>query len=264
MFLRLFLALLTPVFCCAASPTLTNLTADDFEKVSKELSGNFMHHSVQGAASLGTIFGFEVGLVGGQESTPNMNAIVKAQSGSDFPNLYHAGILGVVSIPFGITGEVMLTPKTTSNGSTFQETSLALKLSLNTELLKFLPFNLALRGISSNSQFSFQQVMSGANATVENKNSVAGLQILLSPSLPIVEPYIGIGFLNAKNTLSVTGSSTSIFAPAYTSNQSAENTLSTTQILAGITAKLLVFSVGAEYSNAFGASSYTGKLAFGF
>ncbi len=260
----LLLSLILPFQSANAAPTFTNLSGDDFDKISRELSGNFMHHSVQGAAPLGAIFGFEVGLVAGQEPTPNISSIVKAQSGSDFPNLYHAGILGVVSVPFGLTGEAMILPKQSSSNGDFQSTSLALKLSLNKDLLKFLPFNLALRGFSSNSNFSFTQVMSGANATVQNTNTVTGVQLLLSPSLPIVEPYVGVGYLTSKNTLNVTGVSTSIFAPGYTTAQSADNSLTTTQLFAGVTAKLLFFSLGAEYSNAFGANTYTGKLAFGF
>ncbi len=244
----------------AASASVQNLSDADFADLSKEFSANFMHHSVQGAAPLGSVFGFELGLVGGQQASPVLDRLSKNSGGSGVSNLYHAGLLGVVSIPLGITGEVMMVPKTTASDAEFSMTSLALKLSLNTELLKVIPFNLALRGLSSNSKFSFTQTIpSVGSASVDDEVKMTGLQILASPSLPIVEPYAGIGFLSAKNTLG--SSQGSVFADGATSK---DQTNSGTQVLLGVTANLLFFHLGAEYSNAFGASAYTAKLAFGF
>lgn len=254
--------LFLPTFAFADSLSFTNLTQTDFENISKEMAGNFTHHSVQGAAPLGHIFGFELGLIGGQEGSPKIDDIVKRSGGSGLSNLYHAGLLGVVSVPFGITGEVVVMPKLSSNNADLQMTSLALKLSLNSSLLTVLPFNLALRGIASSAKFSFQQDNGGTNIKVENETKVSGLQILASPSLPVVEPYAGVGFLSGKNTLSATGGT--IFDPSFTASQSSENTVNSTQVILGVTANLLAFHVGAEYSSAFGANSITGKLAFGF
>jgi hypothetical protein len=260
---KIFCALLLlPALASADTLNFSNINSTDFENISKEMSGNFMHHSVQGAAPLGNVFGFEVGVVGGMENSPNIDEIVTRSGGSGLKSLYHAGLLGVVSVPFGITGEVMVTPKLSSKDAEFQTTSAALKLSLNSSLLTILPFNLALRGIYSDAKFSFQQSNSGSNVNVENETKVSGLQILASPNLPVIEPYAGVGFLTGKNSLSAAGGS--IFAPGYTAANSSENTVKSTQVLLGVTANLLIFRLGAEYSNAFGASSYTGKLAFGF
>ncbi len=251
---------LLPQSSFAQSASILNLSNADFTDLSKEFSGNFMHHSVQGAAPLGNIFGFELGLVAGQQDSPILDRISKANGGSGVSKLYHAGILGVVSVPLGITGEVMMIPKTSSNDIDLEMTSLALKLSLNTELLKVIPFNLALRGFSSNSKLTFTQTIpSFGSASVENKTTVTGLQLLASPSLPLVEPYAGIGVLSGKNSLG--SSAGSIFADGSTSK---DETASSTQILAGVNANLLFFHLGLEYSNAFGTSAYTAKLAFGF
>jgi hypothetical protein len=253
-------AALVPASSFAQSASILNLSDTDFTDFSKEFSGNFMHHSVQGAAPLGNIFGFEVGLVGGQQASPILDRLSKSAGGSGISNIYHAGLLGVVSIPLGITGEVMLLPKTKASDSEFNMTSLALKLSLNTELLKVIPFNLALRGVHSSSKFTFDQTIpSYGSASVEDQVDVSGLQILASPSLPVIEPYAGFGVLNSKNSLS--SSVGSVFADGSSSKS---NTNSSTQVILGITANLLFLHVGAEYSNAFGASTYTGKLAFGF
>jgi hypothetical protein len=262
LFIGLFLSALTllPLTVQAQSASILNLSNADFTDLSKEFSGNFMHHSVQGAASLGDIFGFEVGLVGGQQASPILDRISKANGGSGVSNLYHAGLLGVLSVPLGFTGEIMMIPKTSSNDIDLQMTSLALKLSLNSELLKVIPFNLALRAFSSSSKVSFTQTIPAVgSASVDSETTVTGFQVLASPSLPIVEPYAGVGFLSGKNSLGSTAGS--IFADGSTSKS---ETNGSTQFLLGVNANLLFFHLGAEYSNAFGTSAYTAKLAFGF
>ncbi len=264
--LRLCLSAVLMCFCLAptvvlAGPAFNSLTEQDFEDVSKEFSANFMHHSVQGAGTLGNIFGFEIGLVGGQQASPKISDVMKRSGGSDFSNLYHAGILGAVLVPLGITGEIMILPKLSSNESDFQSMSAAVKLTMSESLL-VIPFNLAVRGFYSSTVFGFKQDNSGTSVAVENQTKVTGLQLLVSPKLPLIEPYAGIGLVSAKNTLSANGGT--LFSPTYTNSQSMEKSLTSTQILLGITANLLLFHIGAEYSNAFGASSYTAKLAFGF
>ncbi len=248
------------LFPAAASASLTfsNITESDFENISKEMAGNFSHHSVQGAAPLGSVFGFELGLVAGQGTATNIDEIVKREGGSGLSSLYHAGILGVVSIPFGITGEIVMMPKMGSNDAELQMTSMALKWSTSPG---FLPFNLAVRGSTSSAKFSFTQTSGPTEVSVNNETTVSGLQLLLSPSLPLFEPYVGIGMLNGKNKLSSTGT---IFGTGFSDTSSNEKTVSSTQTILGVHANLLIFHVGAEYSNAFGGNTVTGKLAFGF
>lgn len=256
----LLVSFLFPLSVFAQSTSFSAITDSEFEDISKEFAGNFMHHSVQGAAPLGDVFGFEVGLVGGQQPSPKIDALSKRAGGSGVSNLYHAGLLGVVSVPFGITGELLVLPKLSANSAEASMTSLGLKWSMNSTLV-VLPFNLALRGFQTTSKFSFNQTITppGATATVEDESTVTGFQLLASPSLPVVEPYVGIGTLSAKNKL---GSSLgSVFADGSSSK---EKNLSSTQLLLGVNANLLFFRLGAEYSSAFGANSISAKLAFGF
>lgn len=244
----------------AASPSLPTLSDADFEKVSKEFAGNFTHASVLGAATLGDIFGFELGLTAGQTTTPDLDAQVKKNSSDGMPNLYHAGLLFAVSVPLGFTGEVVWVPSTSGGGTTYEERSMALKLTLNQELLAVIPFNLALRVFSSDASLEFKQNTAGIDGTVQNKTTVTGFQILASPALPLFEPYVGIGFLQGKNSLGVSGAG-SLYADLSSSK---EASMSSTQLLAGINANLLFLRLGLEYSKAFDANKYTAKLAFGF
>jgi hypothetical protein len=260
----LFLTALCAFSGASAGTSLTAVTPDDLDAITKEFSANFSHQSVMGASTLGSIFGFEVALLAGQSPSPETDKIVKRSSSSDsLPTLYHAGLLAAVSVPFGFTGELIYTPKMTSQGLDFQETSMALKWTLDESLI-VIPFNLAFRGFLSTSTLSFKDTVGAIDGTINNKNTVTGFQILASPKLPIFEPYVGVGYLQAKDTLDFSGSGT-IFGgtiPATTTSQDA--TASSTQFLVGIDVHVLLLSLGAEYSKAFGSDSYTAKLGFAF
>lgn len=244
-----------------ADPKLTNVTSKDFEEISKDMSANFVHNSMLGASKMGSIFGFEVGVVAAQTQSSRTNDIVKRNAGAELPNLYNAGVVGAVGIPFGIAFEAVLFPKMTFSGASLNSTSLGLKWNIN-DVVPVLPINVALRGVYSTSALNFSQDTSGVATSVENKNTVSGVQLLISPMFPILEPYAGVGMLSASNELSVTG--TTIFDPSFSSSMSEKKTLSGTQLLVGLNASLALLKIGVEYSSAFDTSRYGVKLAVGF
>ncbi len=245
-----------------ADPSFSNLTASDFESITKEVSANFAHSPILGASKMGSILGFQVGLIGAQTGTPNTDAIVKRSGGSGLPFLYNAGVLAAIGIPMGIAFEAVLIPKLTTSGASVSSNSFAVKMNIN-DVIPVLPINLALRAFYSNASFDFAQTVSSVNVSVSNKTKVTGIQLLLSPMLPVFEPYVGIGLLSGTNELSVTGSNP-IFDPAYSTSQSETKTVSATQIIAGADVNLLIMKIGAEFTQSFGASRTAVKLAFGF
>lgn len=244
-----------------AEPTFTNLSEDDFNSIAQDMSANFTHSSILGASSMGAVVGVQVGLIGAQTGASRTNEIVKRNAGAELPNLYNGGIMAAVGVPFGLAVEAVLFPKMTASGASLNSTSLAIKYNMN-GLIPVLPINLAVRGVYSTSAFSFSQSQSGVETKVENKNAVTGIQFLVSPMIPLVEPYVGFGLLNSANELSATGSA--IFDPTYTSSQSQKKSNSSTQMLAGVDVNLLLLKLGVEYSKAFGADRYAFKFAFGF
>lgn len=246
-----------------ADPSFTNITDSDFTEIAKEMSANFTHNSMTGASKLGTIFGFQLGVVGAQTSSPKTNEIVKRNAGSELANLYNAGIMGAIGIPFGVSLEAVLLPKLGSSGADFSSNSYALKINLN-NMIPVLPVNLALRGVYSSAKLSFAQVISSLNATVENKTTVTGVQLLVSPMMPIFEPYFGIGSLSGSNELSVSGTTGTIFDTSYSTSQSEKKNVSSTQIIVGAELSLALFKMGAEYSQAFGTSRMGFKIGMGF
>ncbi len=264
------LALSTSAFA-ADGPGFNNLNQDDFNKVIRELSANSSYHSVTGAGTLGSIFGFEFGLVGGLTNTPDINAYSKqVDASADVGRLPHAALLVAASVPFGFTGELMLFPEMTFSGVKYQQFGGSVKWTA-TDLL-VLPFNLAVRAFVTGNKMSFEQTVSNLSTggiptrmTVEQENSQFGLQLLASPNLPFVEPYVGIGTVHATGKLNVTGTATgTIFDPTFTTAQSAESSPTSTQLLLGVNANLLILNLGLEYSRAFSTDSYNFKLGFRF
>ncbi len=253
----------------AAGPGFNNLSQGDFDKAIRELSANSSYHSVTGAGTLGTIFGFEVALVGGLTNTPDINSFSKqVDASADIGRLPHAALLLGASVPLGFTGELMLFPESTFGSVKYQQFGASLKWTA-TELL-VLPFNLAVRGFMTTNKISFNQVLQNSstgniptNVTVTQDNNQIGLQLLASPNLPIVEPYIGVGTIKANGKLAVSGTTTgTIFG--FTNAQSAESSPISTQLLIGANVNLLIFNFGLEWSRAFDRDSYNMKLGFRF
>lgn len=244
----------------ASSASILNLNDQDFESLSEELSSNFMYRSVLGAAPLGEIFGVEVGLIGGSQSSSALDRISKSSGGTGVSHIYHAGLVAAISIPLGFTFEAVVFPKTTLGDLDISATNLAAKWTMNTDVLSIIPFNLALRGFVGNSKMSFSQTIPNVgSAKVDSEFQNTGLQVLASPRLPLVEPYAGIGLVNAKT--SIGSDQGSIFSDASASK---DKKLSSNEFILGVNANILVFHLGAEYTTAFGQSAYTLKLGFGF
>ena len=96
----------------AAAPALQDIKEEDFNKITKEFAANFVHTTVTPPNSLGALFGFEVGIIGGVTRAKNIETISKSiSSSSNLKYLPHAGIMGQVTIPFGISFEGSFFPE---------------------------------------------------------------------------------------------------------------------------------------------------------
>ncbi len=257
-FCRIIMLFLFPVSVIAADPAFDDINDSDMTEITKGMGANFLHNSIMGASEMGTLFGFQLGLVAAQTSVPKINDIAKENAGAELPNLYNAGLMGAIGVPFGISVEGVFVPSTKIDGLKLQTTSLALKWNIN-DVVPVLPINVALRGFYSLAEFSFEQT-TPVNTTVKNDTKVSGIQLLISPMFPLIEPYAGIGIVNADNELTGTG----IFDAGYTVGTSASKKESGTQILVGVNANLVLFKLGAEYSRAFSNDRIGVKIAFGF
>jgi hypothetical protein len=242
-----------------------NVTGSDYGKIVDNLSADFTHTSVSGASPLGHIFGFEIGLVGGMTRTPEIHRVVhETDSTANVASIPGGELLGVVTFPLGITGELGLIPKVGSSTFKFNSFSVAAKWTV-TELVE-LPLALAVKGQLSSSQFtSDAEIKSGGNTvdtTYKYKSTVTALTVLASKDFYLVEPYLGLGVVQGKGDLDVNG--VAAFDPSFTAGNSASATRSSSQILLGAELKLVVFKLGVEYAHLFDTNRFSGKLSFYF
>lgn len=241
---------------------LQNIDETDFKNIVKDFSANFTHTSVSGASTLGKLFGVELGLIGGMTNTKDLDRLAKeADSNAKADKIPHAAILGVVTVPLGLTGEVGLIPKMGSDRFKYSQVSAALKWTPTESLLE-LPLSLALKAHIAKNGVEFAETINDVNTQFDYDSTVTGLTLLASKDFVIIEPYVGLGLLSGKGKLDATGSA--VFDPSLTTAQSASASESSTLFLVGAEVKLLIFKAGLEYSNLFDTSRYTGKLAFFF
>lgn len=244
----------------AQSIPLNNLTSDDLNKVVGDFSANFLHTSVSGASALGHVFGFEVGVVGGQTNTPHLGQVaMQASNGADAGKLPNGELLGMLTIPLGFTGELGLIPKVGSSGFRFGAVNGAVKWTL-TELVP-MPVSLAAKLSFTDDNVAFDQTVSGVPISYTYTNKSTALTALISKDLVIVEPYFGLGYVSATGTLSA---DSPIYNSSVTSGMSATATRTGVLWMVGAEVKLLVLKLGAEYSNLFSTSRVDGKVSFFF
>lgn len=244
------------------STAFQNLTSSDLQNITNDLSANFSHRSVTGAASLGVAFGLEAVVVAGTTNTPKLNQISLASGGGELKSIASAGVLLAASIPFGITFEYLMLPSLNTSGITLSGNSMGVRWLMN-DLIPILPVNLAVRLNTSNANFGFSQDINGVTGSIASQTGVNEVSLYLSPKLPVVEPYVGLGLLTSQGKVDFSGTGT-IFDTSLTTGNSAQSNISSTKMVAGVSIWLPFLSLGVEYVNQFGTSGYGAKFGISF
>jgi len=267
-------AAFAPSLASAADIQLVNLTGAETDNVIRELSANFSYSSLTPASSLGGLWGFELGLVGGITKTPEIQNIVRAKADANFKEdkFPHAAVLGRVGAPYGLTAEAMIFPKVKVGDLELSQYGGAVQWSVTDVFFKTLPVNVAVKGFVSKTSLSFKQLVKNASNPTQSVNGKIafddtnlGGQLLVSKRLSVFEPYVGIGFAKANGKLGVTTDNITYMGTIFTTGATqAESKPTTTQLLAGLDVRLAVFSLGAEYQRSFGTNSLSGRLSFRF
>lgn len=265
---RFFLGLVTLALSFSAQAEeiqLQNLNKSDMQKLVGDFSANFLHTSVQGAGTLGDIWGFEVGLVAGVANTPHLNDLGKRANPSDPPDLKrlpHAEVLGVVTVPFAITVEAGLIPKVGADEFKMSSFSLAAKWTPS-ELFFEWPVDVAVKLQATKTNANFNSTINNVPTKFDYDNTITAATAFVSKNFVVFEPYLGLGFASAKGDLSATGSTT-VFNTAYTASQSANEKKTSGLFILGSEAKLGLVKFGLEYTRAFETGRMTGKFSFYF
>lgn len=245
--------------------TFDNISESDLKDIVSDFSGVFAHTSGAGAGSLGSIFGFELGILAAGTQVDRIEKIVKREDpgADDLPMIPSGGLLGRVTVPFGLTIEALLVPEIGDDDFKFQNTSVALLWTATDGLLSFLPFSLGTKIHYTQTDLKFQTPDPVTNTDVGAKfsNTIMGIQVLASQNLLFAEPYVGVGYLQADGDLSISGNNTFY---NFTTSTSASKSVSGPQFILGSEFKFLILKLGFEYAHAFDISRYAGKFTLYF
>lgn len=260
-------ALMLALFICSANAAefkLDDLTEDDLKNVVRELSGNFAHTTVSGATPLATDgYGFEVGLLLGAGKTPKLNDLAhKADPTVDLDTLPNAGLIGLVTIPYAITFESVLTPKVGNKDFKYQSFSLAVKWTMSKVFPAELPVDIAIKAHTQTTKLEGQTTVDSVASTITFNDKITGFDMIVSKELGVFEPYASIGVMRATGDLSATAGA--IFNPAFTAGTSASESSQSTQLTLGSEFKFGLFKMGLEASKMFGMTRVATKFAFYF
>lgn len=248
----------------SATPGFNDLSKEDLDAISEEFSANFVHRAVSPASTLGDVFGFEIGLVGGIAKTPQIEEISLRENPDDEPidKLIHAGLLGAISLPKGITGELVILPEQEFDDISISNLSMGLKWTFS-EVISIPVVDLAVKGHFSSSEMTYDDTVDGAETTVTLDNSTKGIQLLGSKKIFIVEPFIGLGYISRDTDLQASGTA-QIFNQTFTANQSGSADGSSSQFLVGAQLDLGFLHMAAQYENVFSTDVISGKLSLAF
>jgi hypothetical protein len=247
-------------FSAYGKVSFTDLSDSDFKKVVQDMSANFVHTSVSGASPLGDIFGFELGLVGGLTSTPELDKFAKEVSPSvDADSIAHGELIGIITVPLALTAEIGLIPKVGQDDFKFSSYHLAAKWTPS-ELFFELPVAVAAKVQYSQVNVGVKDTIANIPTTFDYESSILGVSAIVSKNFVVFEPYVGFGYMKADGKMDVTGSTT-VFTG---SRVSASSEPSSSMFMVGTEVKLLIVKLGVEYMNVFDTSRFTGKVSFYF
>ena len=239
------------LFCSSAfagAPDFANLSQSQVEDVAREFSANFSHTGVSAPETDG-LWGFELGVVAGKTTTPDLD------DAGDVANLYHAGLVSRVHLPFEVFAEINLLPEQELSGLTIKNTSY--EFGWNAGRSFGMPLDLAIGINFANSKFSFDQT--SPTSTVEFSSNTRIMWVGISKSLLFITPYAKVGAASAETDIESTGS---ILSYQVSQKDTVDN--SGSYFAFGANLQLAFLKLGLEASQIMSASRVSGKLSFDF
>lgn len=240
----------------------------------RDFSALVAHTTVSPASGL-LKKGFELGLIAGTSSIPNIaRAIAQNDPSSDVETrLPNAGLIGLISFAKKLTLEVKIIPEIQSTTMSLGSQSAALKFGFP-DLMDDPAIMTALRIQATNAYIQADQQInnsSTANTTVNARTKftsfsygVAGLlgYRKIFDEAFLVEPYVGAGVLKADSRYEVIAD---IPASVFASGSSAEGSAQTGALfMLGAQAHMFYSKLGLEYSRIFDSDKMTLKISFGY
>jgi hypothetical protein len=252
------LSLFASMSAQAASLQFSNLSKEDIKDITREFGANFSH-TVVAAPETDGAWGVEVGLVAGRTATPDLEKIVERSGGdgSDFENLFHAGLIGRVHLPFEIFAELSLLPEQDFDDVAVKNNSFG--LGWNAGGFFGLPVDVAVGFGRANGEISFTQT-SPTPSTITLETTTTNYWVGVSKTFVFFTPYLKVGATSIEGDLSATAS---IFGFTTSTKQHVDS-MSGNFLTAGANFQLGFLKLGVEAAQVADVKRVSGKLSFDF
>jgi hypothetical protein len=201
--LALALALTGSLPALADGPQFSNLSKSDVENITREFGANFTH-TVVAAPETDGLWGVEVGVVAGRTGAPEFSDVVEASGGdgADFKNLYHAGAIARVHLPFDFFAELNLLPEQELSDVWIENRSIGLGWNLGGFF--GLPVDVAIGAGRANTDVSFKQT-TPIDADIKLATTTTNYWVGVSKSFLFFTPYAKVGTSTIDGDLRATG-----------------------------------------------------------
>lgn len=260
------LFLFTAFAAHAENPKLENLSKDQVEKVANEFAMNFAHTVVNAPETDGN-WGIEVGFLAGRTSTPELKKVVDASGndGSDFKNIYHAGLLARAHFPLDIFLEATVLPEREISDVSVAARSFG--LGWNAGAYFGLPLDLAIGVSASSSNVEFNQQTSVAGTPTDTKIGVdsktRNIWLGVSKTFLFVTPYVKFGQIRSESNVDTTVAG-NVFGQDISGQDSVDVETSGSYLALGANLEFTIFKLGFEASKLAGVSRATAKFSLDF
>lgn len=242
----------------ADGPAFDDLTQSEVDDVSKEFAANFSHTTVSAPETDG-LWGVEVGLAGGRTKSPDLKKVVDdaGEDGSDFENIYHAGLVARAHFPLDFYAELSLLPEREIAGVTIKNTSIG--GGWNVGGFFGLPIDVALGFGVSNSTISFVQDNPVPDTKVELNSKTRIVYVGVSKKFLFFTPYLKIGRASHESDLEANAQ---IFNTVNTLSLDSDATGG--YLAVGANLQFLIMRFGVEASKIMEESRVSAKLSIAF
>ena len=246
----------------ASSPAFTDVTAEDLENITRDITGIFAHTTVSAAALYNNESRVELGLVVGSAETPHIDEISqRSDSEADVSMIPHASLVGTFYLGDRLRFEVSYLPEIKTTDTQLGSQSIAAQYTATDPTKPGL--DAALKFYVTSSDLRFKQSDTSGNSDIRFKSNVSGLMLVFSEKILILEPYFGIGRVNSVGKLKVDGTG-SVFDTSYTTSSKAEESVTGTHLIYGINFDIFALQAGLEVSRVFNANKISAKFSFNF
>ncbi len=249
--------LLLMVSNAALAIELKSVAKKDLVAIVEETGATYKHTVVNSGSVTEKVFGYEIGLMSGSASTPQINSLLNNESSSgETKSIPRFSLIGALQLPLNLSAELNYQPEIRSS---FRLSSQSVGLKWNTKAVKAMPVDLAVKGFLGRAEIGWTQAF---NTNIDYSQNYYGVDLLVSRKYGFLEPYANVGYISNEGKLG--SNKLSPFDAGYTTSTSAKEKVDGFTYGLGMEVNLLMMSYAFEMQSSFNTTAVAFKAAADF